>query len=316
MKRMKKIVKKMIGENKILHYLYVVCSVNLIKMRGLRCRNYLRKNGYDVFCYSDLLEHAKCVALKKNKKDVCHVIGSGSSLNYSKGFIGENDFIIGNNFAGLCDLDFDLYFVEFGGYNVDEISRKHISIVKKYVSLKTDAVYFKNLWESKNNPEYVVANWGDNALYLKDYVVPCLSKSRLEEVLRFCLNRQNNWLPQYVSTVVTGIFVAYALGYKKIVLHGIDFGGKYFYEEGCFDGDLRLCPDVNEVNSPSCENYKKSDNKEYDFVHTTAKSDVGMKSVLPILHKILNEFGVNLYSSSDCSKSSKYLNVWDVSPKN
>ncbi len=67
-------------------------------------------------------------------------------------------------------------------------------------------------------------------------------------------------MPQFISTVVTGIFVAYHLGFEKIVVHGVDFGGKYFYDSDDFTGDINLRPDYNKIKGLSTDNYSNSRN--------------------------------------------------------
>jgi len=310
-KTIKTNIKNIISGYGLFHYLYTIYSISVIKIKTLKSINYLRKKRLSVVEYKDLLKHAGLVGIRKNKFGICHIIGSGSSLNNSKKIIGKNDFVIGNNFAALCELDYDLYFVEFGGRQIHEISKSHIDIVKKKVLNKTSAVYFKNLWEDKNDVEYIAKNWANYVSYIKDYIVPCLSYERLEQVLRFSLNEKNKWLPQYTSTVITAVYVAYNLGYKHIVLHGVDFGGNYFYDADGFEGDSSLLPDKNKLDYNSSKSYRDSANKNNVYTHPTAKGSIGMKSILPILFKILEEKNVTLYSSTSCSKSSEYLPVWN-----
>ncbi len=306
---MKDYIRVLLGANYYFHYLYMIWGVNTIKMKGINVRGRLRKRRIKVHSYNDLLCHSLAIRDKKNKKNVCHIIGSGASLNKTKEVIGENDFIIGNNFAGLCPLDYDLYFVEFGGYDVQEVSEKHLKIVKKNVLKHTDAIYFKNLWEKKNDGEFIVDKWIGYALPIFDYVVPCISKKRLDQTLRFCLKKNSKWMPQFISTVVTGIFVAYHLGFEKIVVHGVDFGGKYFYDSDDFTGDINLRPDYNKIKGLSTDNYSNSRNGS-SSPHSTAVSEIGMKSVLGVISDILKEKSIYLYSAGESSESSKLLPVW------
>ncbi|MFJ4055421.1 hypothetical protein ACIPZC_18485 [Pseudomonas sp. NPDC089743] len=235
--------------------------------------------------------------------EVCHVVGSGWSLNRSKIEIEKNDFVIGFNYAGIYDLNYDAYFVEFGGIGVSKVAISHKNIVDNVVSKSTDIILFKNLWESKNDKYFIEKKWGQSVKYAKDYVVPCIREASLKGILENCLNESGMYLPQYTSTALTCVFLMYFSGYKSIVLHGIDFGGQYFYEASDFDGDRDYCPQL-EV---SDKFYKAT---TINTVHPTATSSVGMKTAIPILASLLAHRGVTLYAAHESSPLSSFLPVY------
>ena len=83
---------------------------------------------------------------KSQNNKVCHIIGSGYSLDFSKNKIKSNDFVIGFNFAALEKLNFDLYFFEFAGSNCRDISIKQREVLNDLVLNKKRHLYFINFY--------------------------------------------------------------------------------------------------------------------------------------------------------------------------
>jgi hypothetical protein len=121
--------------------------------------------------------------------------------------------------------------------------------------------------------------------------------------LEVCLNNNSDFVAQIRSTAITSVFLAYYLGCKKIILHGIDFGGGYFFEHDDFDGNKHYA----EL-AQKCMYNKPLQTSEQQ--HPTAEREVGIKQILPVLKKLLCERGVSLYTSSSISPSSIILPVY------
>jgi hypothetical protein len=245
------------------------------------------------------------VRRRKEKKNtsVCHIIGSGWSLNQSAEKINPQDFTIGFNYAAIADLDFDAYFFEFGGQKVKEISDNHIVLAREKVNSKTDLVYFKNIWEGKNDIDFISSNWLDLARPVMDHLHVALDKRHLSHVLECCLSDRSEYIPQLCSTVVTAVVLAYQAGFKEIVIHGLDFGGQYFYECMESDVDPKFLPPLNPVSGF----YRKTSKTD---VHPTALADVGMRDIVPVLHGLLQRKGIELMCGYENSPSSEYLPVY------
>lgn len=233
----------------------------------------------------------------------CHVLGSGWSLPDSLGSIGDRDFVIGINFSAIAYAKNNVYFVEFGGPGVDEIARAQIRLVDEVVRSHTDLVLFKNLWQEKNDFDYIVNNWGNRAYYVKDYLIPCTSPTHLEDALTDALRWDPVYLKQYRSSVMTAIILAFHRGYRKIVLHGVDFGGSYFFDLDDFTG-LRHYRPPEKANPIAYEKATSSS------VHETSANLVGVQSALPIFRALLQERGVELFCGSNRSPSSRILPVY------
>ena len=243
---------------------------------------------------------------KVPERTICHIIGSGWSLNESKKKINNEDFVIGFNQAALSGLSFDLYYVEFGGPSVEEISKKQIALIDEVVKKQTDLIIFKNIEEKRNDPAFIKKYWGDKIFYMPDVQVPMYGEKYLEHTLKYLLVKNNRFLKQFCSSIIAGIGVAKNCGFKKIVIHGVDFGGAYFFDVPGYEHLNQYRPDENKNNT-----YKKP---EKNSVHITAAGTIGIKESLPILKELCESEGVTLMSASDESPLSKILPVY--SPRN
>jgi len=248
-----------------------------------------------------LNEAAKRVQAKNSH--TAHIIGSGWSLNHTVDLIPKNDFVFGFNFAPLARVDLDIYFIEFGGYKYAATSDFHRMLAEKFVIPSGGAVYFKNIWEKKNELNYIQLYIKGIYPLLKDYLVPCLSRNNIRQSLEFCLNTSSDFVPQIRSTAITSIFLAFSLGFKKIIAHGIDFGGGYFFEQDNFAGNKHHAE-----SAKKCMYNKPLQTRNQQ--HPSAERVVGLKQILPVLQELLNERGVYLYTASSTSPSSEILPVY------
>lgn len=256
---------------------------------------------HELFSRSNIVEAAR---IKKGKANVCHIIGSGSSLNKSKHIINDSDFVIGFNYAALADIKWDIYFFEFGGRAVLETSKRHLAIAEKLVCTSTDLVFFKNLWESKNELEFVEKYWLDFARPVKDVLYPTVNKEMLPYSIKRCFEANDDFLPQFKSSMMTSIFLAYQAGFKEIVLHGLDFGGLYFYEEYLNPMFINYAPH----SAGELGNYEKS---EEGSIHITAQGINSMRNIIPMAKEYLMSNKCKLYSATHASSSAEILPVFN-----
>lgn len=303
---MKQAIRAVVRKSLFLHYLYILYRVFKHKKKTNLRAGILSRQGANLENHSEILQK---VAARRNARgqEICHIIGSGWSLNSSHGSIDDGALIMGCNFSALLPLRYDFYFVEFGGRGVAEIAKRHLALVRELVRSNTDLVYFKNIWEEKNDIDFMLQHWAGSVAFIKDFVVPCLAPEFLEQSLRYCLKESTEFVPQYCSTALTLIFIAFQSGFKNIVLHGVDFGGRYFFEEDDFDGDLTYAPPEQE----GSEYYITT--KSSDQAHLTSQDDVGLEACIPVLYKLLRERGATLFSATTKSPSSKYLPVYNYS---
>ncbi|WP_157792542.1 hypothetical protein [Thiomicrospira microaerophila] len=296
---MKEIIKRVLVSSKLLYLSYINLKLVVSNFKFYKKTKSLKteevKNQQAVV---SLVHRRK----ESKKSDVCHVIGSGWSLNESVSIIGKDDFVIGFNYAGLISIPFDVYFVEFGGFSVKNTSHQHVRITEDFVSKHTDLIFFKNLWEDKNDISFINAHWLNLAMPIKDRIYPVFDKKYLDSVIEKMLSDQSEFLPQSASSVVTAIILAYKAGFKKIVVHGLDFGGQYFYEVDGFEVEKKYIPSSESESGFYGKTTKKS-------VHPTSSGQVGMKDIVPLLRKLLAPKGVELCCATKSSPSSNFLPV-------
>lgn len=260
----------------------------------------LRSSGANCLDRESLLRSIKaCPEFDVNK--VVHIVASGWSLCRSRDLVDEDSFVIGFNHAAISGLKFDVYFVELGGYENLKLSCQFVEMVEKFVLPSTRNVYFKNLWGRQNDVEFLCDHWKYNCSFVKDELYLCHNSRDLDEVIDRIINPRSKYLPQFNSTVVTAIGVATSLGFKKIVVHGLDFGGDHFFFDNQYSHLGSLLPERTGV-------YQKSFREE--VIHMTAKGEFGIKAILPILREKLLEGGVALYSATSESPSACYLPVY------
>lgn len=235
------------------------------------------------------------------KTDICHIIASGWSLNYSAKLIPENNFVIGFNYAALSDIKFDVYFFEIGSCRFKELSENSLTIAREKLLKENCSIYFKNLWEGCNDVDFIVNNWMDLSRIIKDRVYLIKDIAHTDKVVNYAFTDNSVFLPQICSTTVTATILAYRAGFKKIIIHGLDFGGDHFYG---VDGFI--------PNNTVKEKIKISASNKIDknAVHKTAQG-IGMKTILPSMYSFLKKNKVELYCAVNKSPSSEYIPVYD-----
>lgn len=296
----------LIDKSKLFHDFLFYKSIAVWKYSSLRQLAKSVSSKSRIINYEGIDSHIQDRSIIPSKT-VCHIIGSGWSLNESKKKIQEEDFVIGFNQAALSGLKFDLYFVEFGGYKVEEISRKQVQLIEDVVKKQTDLIIFKNIDEERNDPAFIKKFWGDKIFYMPDVQVPMYRERYLEQTMKYLYRKDNIYLKQFISSVLASICLAKNCGFKEIVLHGVDFGGAYFFDVPGYHHLNQYRPDENKNTT-----YKKFSK---DSVHVTSRDKVGVKECLPILQKLCREDGVTLMSASEESPLSKILPLYSPKPK-
>ena len=167
--------------------------------------------------------------IKTNKK-ICHIIGSGESLNQTKNIIEKGDFVIGFNFSALSELDFDIYMIEFFGSNSKEISNIQFKVVEKFLK-KSTILIFKHLIHKRNSIKYLLKNYkAYNFFVLKDVLLTCSSKLSHQFLCKKLLLKTGTF-NQFSSSVIVALDIANSLNFDKIILHGVDLEGPYFFQD-------------------------------------------------------------------------------------
>ncbi|MFH4893843.1 hypothetical protein [Vibrio diabolicus] len=212
----------------------------------------------------------------KRQNKTCHIIGSGASLNGSKKIIDAQDYVMGCNYSGISRIKHDLYFTEFAGESCKNVFEDHKQIIKTLKRQGT-LTLFKNIWHERNEIEYISDLFSEQGvMYIEDYIIHNKwSRYELDSWYDYILNQEETFLPQMSSSVVTMLFLAIRCGFDKIYIHGVDFGGLYFYQSECYDNSGFQNMNVFQVKSNNMATYNNPDK-----VHATARSKVGISEVL------------------------------------
>lgn len=299
-KKYKEKIKRTLFRNYFFHRIVTGFNIMKIKKKIDQVEKEAREIGI-------VLYGPECVQKKHQKSKICHIVGSGWSVEESKKIISSQpkDFVIGFNFSCLLGVKFDIYMLEFGGQACKEIAASQKKAFDRFVNKNNTTTLFKNLWEDKNDIKYAYNLYGDDVYYVRDISIPCFHERYLPQSISKLFEKNVKYFMQFKSTVTTCISVARYLGFKEIVLHGIDFGGGYFFDRAEYNDYELFKPPVGD-NSHA---YRASIRAK-DSVHPTAASASGVKNALPVIREKLLEEGISLYCASSSSPCAKVLPVF------
>ena len=144
--------------------------------------------------------------------------------------------------------------------------------------LEKTILIFKNLWQEKNDIDLAYTTYKDKALFIRDLVIPHynISDFTINNTIDNLLFNDEDYFRESCSSVITAIIFAKYLGFKKIVLHGIDFHGDYFFDQ------VNYVKKYSELIPPHVENvydkqWRNNKNKhptanclelQYKFIHS------------------------------------------------
>ena len=162
----------------------------------------------------------------------------------------------------------------------------------------------KNIWQEKNDFHLAINTFKNHVSFVRDLTIPHHGNS--DVVINECTNKlfekDDDYFRQSCTSVVTAIIFAYNLGFKKIVLHGVDFGGGYFYDDEAENYDKKYIPKMRW--SYETKNFNKK------WINNSSHPTSGC--LVPFITKIselMRRNGVELYCSTKKSALSQYLNV-------
>lgn len=297
---MKQAIKEKLAVMKLGHE--ALCTYSLFRQRARLKQTEAKARETDITIYgANELENNK-----KTNHHFCHVIGSGWSLATSMHLTDREDaYVIGFNFACLSSIKFDTYFIEFGGPAYKDIAVSQRACLDVFEKHFNGPVIFKNLWDPMNDLEYASNLYKSSTKFIRDMAVPCYHEKYLETACKTYLEPDWFYLRQYQSTALTAINYARMLGFKNIVLHGIDFGGGYFFDLPDFSDVKALAPPRTNPIGYSTEARKNR--------HPTAVGNVGINKIFPLIQSQLSKEGVKIYAATRYSPLSKILPIYEVS---
>jgi hypothetical protein len=271
-------------------------------VRYLHLRNHVLASDVDADKIYRVGQMRKSVSESIHK--TCHIIGSGESVLSSIATIdNNNDFIIGFNYAGFLPLKFDVYFVEVATHigNQSISSSLHEELFSGVCSSKRPKVYVKCLWQEQNwSSDFIRSSYGGDLGVLLDIFpdFPLLARSQVINVARQRLmsRRRNTYFLNGASSAIFSVLFAYQMGFRNIVVHGVDFvGAHYFHSKDLVETAL-----VNKVRG-LCP-----------YVPASASHGAGRFMSLEWPHVVtaLAKHGVTVYAGSNTSLFSTYAPVY------
>lgn len=239
--------------------------------------------------------------LGARRNGVCHIIGSGWSVLDGLHKISIDDSVYTCNFGGLLNLTYDLWFVEFAKPGDDRIGQ--LSLLQREVidEQKTNIrnLIFKNIWGKNLNWDYIQSNYKTPYAVIKDVHFP-ISQERVthEEIIDELVFPSRNLVVQYSSTVMTLIIIAFWRGFNKIIVHGLDGGGQYYFQR-----DDAVIP------SHLSSSFQALFPKPTDATTTVHQANALIGPFISELAGKMEDFGVSLRSATLTSPLSRFLEV-------
>ena len=234
----------------------------------------------------------------KKRNDVCHIVASGfSALDaYKHNVVKKNDYIIGFNFSAFLPYNFDLYFCEDNSLVIKCETAKTDGIKKQALLLnkckdRISNLVWKNIYSSENlfYAEQFQQNNIDYSIVMDRQII-----SENDKIVKQLLAKPGIMMPQWYTTTITATMLAYHAGFKKIIVHGLDFGGSHVY----FDKELQK-----QVGMELLDPYEKA--KQQPVYN-------GQEWIWPLLIDALSAKGVSVYCASQNSRFKEYASVYNT----
>lgn len=250
-----------------------------------------------------VLRPREFVSAVTRHSDVCHIVGSGWSLNRSIGAIAAEDFVFGFNLAALADLHFDVYLSEL--HSRDNDARSELSallelLFKQRLGHRMQRLHFHSFQRGFIDPSFLRESYGDAIPVLADFQLSSryadISPPMRDVIAERLLKDDPDAFAVVATTAITAISSAFRLGFRHIVVHGLDGGGPHFFAEPGF----RLDAPFDQV----LKFYPKAD------ANTSYYPGERGLLLLPALRAALAKRGVSLWSASPESPSARYLPLY------
>src|SRR5690606_17176960 len=160
----------------------------------------------------------------------------------------------------------------------------------------------KNISEFKNSLKLIRLMYGDKSLFIRDRHFRLFGVDEVDAVVKQMM-RFERGVPQALSSSISMIFLARLMGFRKIVVHGLDFVGPHFYGE---DLKQAIYHDYDFSQIGLDQDYKPDSGR-----HKTAvgENGVGVSHLLSRIKALFEEEGIEVVAASERSPSSEILGV-------
>lgn len=186
--------------------------------------------------------------LQKNKYNsarTCHIFGNGMSVMNTFNLVDETDYVIKINsgaiIPGRTDIwlseshpESDITLLKIGGTDQNV---KYFKMLKNYVLSRNPYCIslMKNLW--RNNIPLEVYDHDNDLFVLQDYLIRPQPNDMelLSFIVEHIISDESNVVGQMHTSLLTALVIAYKLGFREIVIHGLDGRGSHFFHHDSFD---------------------------------------------------------------------------------
>ena len=240
---------------------------------------------------------------KVQQTDLCHIVGSGWSLVDSMSSIGPGDYVVGYNLAALSGLRFDAYFTERANERVPGINSFYREMLGR-AGVRNP--YVKNLFERGASLEAINYHIQDGAIPLKTFNVGGYFKRGQERALsRYLLDGGGSYFVQYRSSLMLLVAIYAAVGFRKIVLHGHDLSGPYYFDVAEFELARHLNPREHGILSRHIPSFDDG-----HIINQAFAAESQLTDMLPVLVDVLEERGISLSAASTRSPLANLMPTW------
>ena len=113
---------------------------------------------------------------------------------------------------------------------IQKRSNIQFKVVENFLK-KSTILIFKHLIHKRNSIKYLLKNYkAYNFFVLKDVLLTCSSKLSHEFLCKKLLLKTRTF-NQFSSSVIVALDIANSLNFDKIILHGVDLEGPYFFQD-------------------------------------------------------------------------------------
>ncbi|MCQ2047195.1 Uncharacterised protein [Stutzerimonas stutzeri] len=157
---------------------------------------------------------------------VAHVIMPGASCLDTALAIPDGDVVIGFNFSALLPIKYDYIFIE----NANDSDYSDIQYAACLYHSNNGAVtLIKNIWMPDRFSMHRLASYSSFGKLVLDIPLRPRVIAVRPIIRRWLLNKSYAY-SSFLSSTFFALNYLYCSGCKEVVLHGVDFGGPYFWE--------------------------------------------------------------------------------------
>jgi hypothetical protein len=183
----------------------------------------------------------------KHNNKICHIIASGSSVLTTTHIIDSSDYVIGFGFSWLLPIKYDLYLIESASR--DYIGADSLNLLDNPKEINIASLKLCELRKSEfpstilclKNILSDLVNKSEISAGSHKYIDMCLDEMSVIGLGGMYTKNQHYWNEEILTgdysyflqsetTATTAISIAYKMGFKKIIIHGLDGKGVHFFK--------------------------------------------------------------------------------------